>query len=157
MFEYHGWIKIRASAAYPEDGAFDEELSNEAEAEIRSLVEDLSGYALMRQDYFNVAQYIHMAGHPNHRGAHGRLIIDLFTQVGQIAPGSYGLLYVYDDEDQDGWNNEYQVFRMVRGQVTRERDPFLSPVVGYLEDVDPLVDSDDEADVGVAPAREEGR
>lgn len=134
MFEYHGWIKIRASAAYPEDGAFDEELSNEAEAQIRSLVDDLSGYALMQLEQLNVEQFIHFAGVPNHRGTHGRLIIDLFTQVGRIAPGSYGLLYVHDDEDQDGWNNEHQVFRMVRGQVTRHKDPFLSPVVGLLED-----------------------
>jgi hypothetical protein len=47
---------------------------------------------------------------------------------------AYGLLYIYDDEDTTGLDNEFQVFRMVRGQVSMQKDPFLSPFMPTLED-----------------------
>ncbi|MRH87981.1 hypothetical protein GFY24_11075 [Nocardia sp. SYP-A9097] len=42
---------------------------------------------------------MHTGGHPNHRGSQGDQLIKTFCRIGQLAPGSYGLLYVHDDED----------------------------------------------------------
>jgi len=81
----------------------------------------------------NVGHYLHLGGHPNHRGQHGDEVIALFTEIGKLAPGSYGLLYVYDDEDPEH-NEGFRVLRLARGVVTEHADPFLSPVVPTLED-----------------------
>src|SRR5215467_2984439 len=49
-------------------------------------------------------------------------------------PGSYGLLYVWDDESNQH-PNEFRVFKLARGRVTEHSDVLLSPVIPALEDV----------------------
>ena len=63
-------------------------------------------------------------------------MVDLFAGVGQDAPGSYGLLYIRDDEDPNGRVNEFQVLVMRRGKVTVHPDAFLSPCIPIIEDED---------------------
>jgi hypothetical protein len=79
--------------------------------------------------------YIHLGGFPNRRGTWGPAVIDLFAKVGHLAPGSYGLLYVHDDEDSEHMLN-FRIFRLVRGTVTEHADLLLSPVIPTLEDED---------------------
>lgn len=81
----------------------------------------------------NGRYYVHLGGCPNRRGTHGPALIELFAQVGQLAPGSYGLLYVHDDEDPKH-GLDFRVFRLARGAVTEHADRFLSPVIPTLED-----------------------
>lgn len=125
MFEYHGWIALRSTAE-----AVDDEPPLRL-GEIQALVDELAGYALMDLQAMNGTYYVHVGGNPNRRGVHGAAVIDLFTQVGRLAPGSYGLLYVHDEVDAD-----FRVFRLVRGVVTEHADSFLSPVIPTLEDRD---------------------
>jgi hypothetical protein len=61
-------------------------------------------------------------------------IVGLFERIALVAPGSYGLLYLYDDEDGDGRSNEFQAFVLSRGQFRRQQDPFLSPYRPMVED-----------------------
>lgn len=140
MFEYHGWTSLRSTA---EAVLFEPPLRLD---EIRFLVDDLADYALMDLRVMNGEYFIHLVGMPNHRGTHGALIIELFGKVGQLAPGSYGLLYVRDPEPrgpfdkvteyEDGqWDtNAFRVSRLVRGVVTERPDTLLSPVISTLED-----------------------
>jgi hypothetical protein len=127
MFEYHGWITLRST---PE--AVDDEPPLRL-TEIQALVDELAGYALVDLRQMNGEYYIHLGGCPNHRRAHGQALIDLFAKVGQLAPGSYGLLYVHDDEDPQH-ELDFRVFRLVRGAVTEHADHLLSPVISTLED-----------------------
>lgn len=129
MFEYHGWITLRSTAE-----ALDDEPPLRLD-EIRTLVDELAGYALMDLQPMNGTDYIHLGGSPNHRGQHGAEVIDLFTKVGRLAPGSYGLLYVHDDEDPEH-RQDFRVFRLVRGVVTEHADHLLSPVIPTLEDAE---------------------
>lgn len=62
--------------------------------------------------------------------------INIISKIGQIATGSYGLIYLYNDEDTHGKENMFQVFSMVRGVVDEKRDPFLSPIIPTLENAD---------------------
>lgn len=126
MAQYHGWIALRSTAADVED---EPPLRLE---EIRTLVDALAGYALMDLRPLNGRYFIHCGGNPNH-GGHAERVIELFRQVGRLAPGSYGLLHVWDDEDKhhpDG----FRVFRLVRGQVSEHADALLSPVTPTLGD-----------------------
>lgn len=140
MFEYHGWITLRSTAE-----AVDDEPPLRLD-EIKALVAELADYALMDLRTMNGRHYIHMAGAPNHRGGHGPKIIELFAAVGKLAPGSYGLLHVWDDEgpfpsdkptayENGPWDtNEFRVFRLVRGELTEHADTLLSPAIPTLED-----------------------
>ncbi|PZG13252.1 Imm7 family immunity protein [Nonomuraea aridisoli] len=126
MFEYHGWVTIRDTAGPEEDPA---RLTRQIE-EIQERLARLGDYGLLDLRWMNGTPFLHLAGNPNRRGAWGQEIIGLFARVGEIAPGSFGLLYVLDDESDE----EVRVFRMARGEVTEHADPFLSPVVPTLED-----------------------
>ena len=127
MFEYHGWITLRSTAE-----AVDDEPPLRLK-EIQDLVNGLAGHGLTDLRQINGEHYIHLGGFTNHRGPQGAQVIGLFAKVGHLAPGSYGLLYVHDDEDP-GYELEFRVFRLVRGTVTEHADQHLSPVIPALED-----------------------
>ena len=47
--------------------------------------------------------------------------------------GSYGLLYVHDDESKDDCNS-FVVYKLARGKVERIADTLLSPFIPTVED-----------------------
>lgn len=131
MFEYHGWVHIRETAGLDDDDA---RLRSQVE-DIRRLLADLGEYGLLDLRWMNGFPFLHVAGVPNHRGEWGTLIIDLFRRVGEIAPGSFGLLHVWDDEDAEH-ANVFRVFRLVRGTLTEHADSLLSPLMPTVEDAE---------------------
>lgn len=80
-----------------------------------------------------------MSGLFNHRSA---LIIDIFKKFRTLLPGSYGLLYIQDEEDDKNGidhSNEFVVWKLARGHLNQEKDPFLSPCISSIENsFDPL-------------------
>ncbi len=75
-----------------------------------------------------------VAGHRNHRC---ETALDLFRWLAINGPGSYGLLYVRDDEDfrrGGDFGNEFRVWRLARGVLEEQDDPFLSPPIPTVED-----------------------
>lgn len=100
MFEYHGWATVRDSL----DG--DCEAADDLTHAAYNAVAD----ALARVDnrlqvadlcVVNGSCHMWLAGLRNHRqGA----VIDVFRDIAATAPWSYGVLYVYDDEDGDNTN-----------------------------------------------------
>jgi hypothetical protein len=129
MFEYHGWLVVQTSA-YDEEVADLDQAKARVEYEIANLEQ---GTGLTNLQWVNGQAQLHIAGFKNHRGAHGDLVIDTFTRIGEIAPGSYGLLYFRDDE-QPGRENEFQVLAMRKGTISEQSDPFLSPCLPMIED-----------------------
>ena len=134
MFEYHGWVTIRQTAGLDDNDA----RLRQQVTEIKELLAELGSYGLLDLRWMNGAPFLHLAGKPNHRGTWGTAILGTFERVGQIAPGSYGLLYVWDDEVWDDESNqhpnEFRVFKLARGRVTEHPDVLLSPVIPAVED-----------------------
>ncbi|MFF2773943.1 Imm7 family immunity protein [Streptomyces sp. NPDC058052] len=127
MFEYHGWVTIRETATVDDD-----------DARLRRIVDGLrlriAGMAdpyLLDLRWMNGEPFLHLGGNANHRSS--AEVLRLFEHVGAVAPGSYGLLHVRDDEDP-GHENEVRVFRLARGAVTQHTETLLSPCVPELED-----------------------
>lgn len=132
MFEYHGWITVRNSPGEEDDeGALPDSVRADVDAQLMEL-ED--GTGLIHRQTVNGAAQIHLGGFLNHRAGQGNALIETFNHIAALAPGSYGMLYVWDDEDPDGSRNEFQAFVMRRGQVTRQTDSFLSPCIPVIED-----------------------
>ncbi len=72
-----------------------------------------------------------LTGFNNHRR---KAIIELFEWLAVHSTGSYGLLYVQDDEDwQRGHDENFRVWRLALGQLTEHADPFLSPRIPIVE------------------------
>jgi hypothetical protein len=70
--------------------------------------------------------------------------VDVLRWLAATGPGSYGLVYVHDDEDvgdagrlrgRDGTDrsNEFRVWRLLGGTVEELADPFLSPIVPRID------------------------
>ncbi|MFF9020398.1 Imm7 family immunity protein [Streptomyces eurythermus] len=127
MFEYHGWVTVRESATDDVDDARLRRIVDE----LRLRVARMASPYLLDLRWMNGEPFIHLGGHSNHRSPPD--VVGLFQEVAALAPGSYGLLHVRDDEDQ-GHENEFRVFRLVRGTVTEHTEPLLSPCVPALED-----------------------
>ena len=84
---------------------------------------EVHGWAVVRSDTYEIDDK-----------ADAELLTALAKQIDLT--GSYGLLYVLDDEDyQDGdYQNEFRVWRLVRGALEERSDPFLSPFIPTVED-----------------------
>ncbi|MFD5155943.1 Imm7 family immunity protein [Streptomyces mutabilis] len=127
MFEYHGWITVRETATDDDD-----------EPRLRQIVDELhlhlaqmdSPY-LLDLRWMNGEPFIHLGGYSNHRSSPD--VVELFEHVAVVAPGSYGLLHVMDDEDPEH-ENEVRVLRLVRGRVTQHTEALLSPYIPAVED-----------------------
>lgn len=131
MFEYHGWVTIQVSA----DGDEPDGLLERAVERVGRVVREFGNAQLVDLRYANGVPVLHLGGVLKRPSTVGASLLHLFIRVGELAPASYGLLHVHDDEDF-AHGNEFRVYRMVRGQVTECADPFLSPVVPTVADAD---------------------
>lgn len=132
MFEFHGWITIRDtySCAMEEDEKFDL-IINKIKNEIDSFGW-CNGFHDIR--IVNGEYQLIISGYLNHKSAEVNELFDIYNEIAKIAVGSYGILYVRDDEDQNGFDNEFSVYVMAKGNITRHKDTFLSPFVGVVEE-----------------------
>jgi len=130
MFEFHGWVTINEGWCEAQD---DDALLEDNVKRIRELAESLSEteFGCKADVAVTNGQYsLRLHGFRNH---HQRWVLDLFTRAGQIAQGSYGLLYIMDDESPE-YDNEFQVWVMKRGCVKKAKDELLSPCIPELEE-----------------------
>lgn len=130
MYEFHGWAAIRQS---PQEEDVDRSWEIHTTLQEHISVLDWTPGALDLR-FVNGADHLWLAHFYNHRPAGTWDPVELFQYVARIAPGSYGLLYIWDDEDRDGFQNQFQVYVLARGEVYRRMDPFLSPCIPVLED-----------------------
>ncbi len=130
MFEYHGWATIQATASGDDDAALLERLVERVHRAIR----DAGEFDLVDLRWSAGMPVLHFGGCDKHGGTLGPELLELFTRVGELAAGSYGLLHMWDDQDPEH-DNEFRVYRMARGQVTEQSDVHLTPVAPTVLDV----------------------
>ncbi len=132
MYEYHGWITLRVT---PGEVDNEEEKLWEINKYAKNIIDnfaDKHGFAGL-----NVVNGEHLAwfsGCTNHSSPTSETLLEIFRLIGNQAPGSYGLLYIWDDEATHELNNEFQVWRLVRGKFELLKDCFLSPCIPTIED-----------------------
>jgi hypothetical protein len=134
MFIYNGWIQIAENTLEIDDDHLDEIMTK-----IRTYIDSVrwhNAFIDLRQP--NGFPVLSIHGCNNHKvgrfisGNHD-VLLDIYKFVGQNAPGSHGILYIADDEEP-GYQNEYQVFILKRGKLERTNDPFFSPIIPTIED-----------------------
>jgi hypothetical protein len=127
VFEYHGWITVRETAVDDDD----ETRLRQIVDQLRLRIAQMASPYLLDLRWMNGEPFINLGGHSNHRSTPD--VVDLFEHVATVAPGSYGLLHIRDDEDS-GHQNEVRVLRLARGRVTHHTEALLSPCIPMLED-----------------------
>lgn len=128
MIEYHGWININESFNGEEENNIDKVLE-----EVNGLFDScLSVNQFFLNKKLNYSNILHFGGAHNHKGKRFSDFLNLFRKVGEIARGSYGLLYVWDDEDVNN-NNNFIVYVMTAGKVVETKDNLLSPCNPNIE------------------------
>ncbi|MCM1045529.1 MAG: immunity 7 family protein [Candidatus Gastranaerophilales bacterium] len=132
MVELHGWALIRENFTVDSEDEHTEQIVSRLSREIEKLEIDEN---MLRIDYCNGEAVVTGTKIANHFSDDIREMIDFFKRITLVAPGSYGLLYLHNDEDTNGFDNAFQVFVMAKGTVKRQRDPFLSPYIPTVEDI----------------------
>ena len=128
MFEFHGWASI-----HHHTHDTDPVLQTACWDALSTYVDDIR-CDFVRLQRYNGCDSLTIAGQHNHRNEY---VIDLFRWIAANAPGSYGILYIRDDEDakrDSDFTNVFRVWTLCRGDLTERDDPFLSPAIPIVED-----------------------
>lgn len=131
MYEFHGWATIRETPHLVEEENLDKVIDS-VKLFIKSLNWTSGGALDVRP--VNGEYHMSVSGFTNHKGKDAEDVLSLYQFLAQNAPGSYGILYVRDDEDRNGHDNRFQVLVLARGVLKEREDPFLSPYVPMVED-----------------------
>ncbi|MFC6335226.1 Imm7 family immunity protein [Paenibacillus septentrionalis] len=130
MFEFHGWVTIHESTTEVDAGNLESIVKN-----IQNFIADLHWTSGLLKIYpANGAYHLSVGGLLNRKSTEAEEIIKLYQFIAEHAIGSYGLLYTRDDEDIEGFDNEFRVLVLVRGRIEHKKDTFLSPFAPIVED-----------------------
>ena len=129
MIEFNGWVVIRESYNEEEEN---ENILNSIIKQIELKITELdytNEFYLLKP--LNGTYHLSIMGNHNHRTENG---IEFFKWISKISKGSYGILYVQDDEDYERGNeNKFKVWCMKKGNVIELYDTFLSPMNPEVE------------------------
>lgn len=123
MVEYHGWININDNA-YEADTETTEEIVKKLDKELKDIFFD---GRIMDLRNINGSYILMTSGVTNHKSQDVFEVIDLFKHIAEKAPGSYGLLYINDDEDPNSNEDNFQVLKIAKGEWSIHKDTLLSP------------------------------
>jgi hypothetical protein len=133
MYEMHGWIVLRESPAEVDLGGLAAILDS-----LRIAVGDLAnGNPSLALIEPNGMPTLVVTALFNHAGdSRVAQLRDLVLDICRFAPGSYGVLHVWDTDDLET-QNEMKVVSVRRGEIHVEPDYLLSPCVPMIEDEEP--------------------
>jgi|SRR3990172_3406744 len=130
MYHCHGWAVVSDSPKESDPEAL-AQLARRVELRVAQIASEnpLVVFRAVNGEY-----HLAVSGFRNHYGEHVSWVVELFYWISSVAPGSYGLLYAWDDEDPNGHNNEFQVWVMAKGRLVQQSDAYLSPCIPKIED-----------------------
>ena len=128
MLELHGWLTIHDTYGN-EDELSDKDL-NTINNRIKEIINSHNCGITLR--YANGESFLEVLHCSNHHTAEADEILDVFKEVSKVADGSYGIIYLRDDEDKTCYN-EFQVFVFKHGIFTKTKDTLLSPCIPEIE------------------------
>ncbi len=131
MFELHGWARVAMSPGDDDDdtGEAVRDLARRLAARVEQCAWTIG---ILELRAVNGQFHLVVSTFRNRRDSYVDEAFGLFEFLAEEAPGSYGLLYLRDEDapDSDG----FEVCVLARGRLTRKTDPFLSPCVPVIED-----------------------
>ena len=129
MLELHGWLTI--SETYKDEDKYTDEALEDIMRQVNRIIEN-SGTQLTLQ-YMNGTSFLTALLYANHRTKETDTIIETYKSVAKAATGSYGIIYLRDDEDTRHYN-EFQIFIFKKGECIYKTDDVFSPCIPTIED-----------------------
>ena len=128
VIELHGWVTIRETYKV----TFEEDKENTFIDNIKKEIENLS-YFKPKIKALNGEWFLEFTLFANRKNPETEEVFQLYNRIGELAEGSYGLIYLYDDEVK-GKGNQFQVFSLSKGSIKEFSDSYLSPVIPTIEE-----------------------
>ena len=128
VIELHGWVTIRETYKV----TFEEDKENTFIDNIKKEIENLS-YFKPQIKALNGEWFLEFTLFANRKNPETEEVFQLYNRIGELAEGSYGLIYLYDDEVK-GKGNQFQVFSLSKGSIKEFSDSYLSPVIPTIEE-----------------------
>ena len=130
MVYYFGWIVLSIDL---DNDNFTEQENKEMLHKVDILLEPIRKYlTLCERKQENYLETLFVSAAHNHDINYKEDIVSFYKSIGELAKGSYGLLYVRNPEDNE-IGNEFIVFRLAKGIVTQHKDNLLSPCNPTIE------------------------
>lgn len=127
MVELHGWLSVWETYG-------DEDLLSQDELDrITRKVKDVALENGIELRYINGVPFVNTLLCSNHRTAEIDNIINAYTKIAQTATGSYGVIYLRDDEDAEHYN-DFWIYVFKKGTCTQRIDKDFSPCIPMIED-----------------------
>ncbi len=129
MVELHGWLTISETC-------HDEDLFSQAEIDdIKQKVNEIiiNCDNDIELQYINGVAFIHTLICSNHHTKQVDSVIETYKNISKVATGSYGCIYLRDDEDTVHYN-EFQMYLFKRGDCIYKIDKDFSPCIPVIED-----------------------
>jgi len=129
MVELHGWLSV--SATYKDEDSLADFDPDKVLRTVKEII-SASGYKI-RLKYQNGSAFIDTLICSNHHTQEVDDIIGLYRRISEVATGSYGMIFIRDDEDAEH-SNEFQVYVFKKGKCTMKTDTEFSPCIPKIED-----------------------
>ena len=129
MLELHGWLTI--SETYKDEDKYTNESLENIMRQVTRIIESSGTQLTLR--YMNGTTFLTAQLYANHRTKETDNIIETYKSVAKAATGSYGIIYLRDDEDTRHYN-EFQIFIFKKGECIHKTDDIFSPCIPTIED-----------------------
>lgn len=126
MVELHGWLSIRET--YEDEDSLPPKEIDEITRKVKDIISD-SGIELR---YANGEPYVNTLFCSNHRTSEVDEIIEAYKSVSKTATGSYGVIYLRDDDDAKHFN-KFQIYVFKNGTCSQRSDEDFSPCIPTIE------------------------
>ncbi|SCY39560.1 Imm7 family immunity protein [Butyrivibrio sp. INlla14] len=123
MIEIQAWLTIWAT--HLNEDVHTEINEEEIYAKVEQIVSNLK-YNKVDIIKRNGPQTIHMTLCDNRKTEKSEELIAAFNEIAEVATGSYGMLYYWDDEDPEKYD-DFQVLVARKGKTEWKKDEYLSP------------------------------
>lgn len=126
LVEFHAWITIRQSYLNVDED--DCELQRIILNIKRKIKDSIASLVIKNGEYCLTAH-----SYSNHLSKEYEEFFEIVDFVQKIAVGSYGVIYLYDDESLEK-NNLFQVYVIKKGKLQILDDVYLSPFIPEVEE-----------------------
>ena len=131
MLEMHGWLTVYPT--YLNEDKHPEIDEYAIYKNVENILAQCGIEQIKRLKALNGSFYIDVSYFSNRPNPDSHMIINTLKKIAEVAPGSYGLIYVLDDEDTENSNN-FKVLVIKRGKYSWQKDILLSPCMPELYD-----------------------
>ena len=129
MLELHGWLTI--SETYKDEDEYTNETLEDIMRQVKRIIENSSTQLTLK--YMNGMPFLITSLYANHRTNETDNIIETYKSIAKTATGSYGIIYLCDDEDTRHYN-EFQIYIFKKGECIYKTDDVFSPCIPNIED-----------------------